>query len=313
MRCAASIRALIPALVIVGLAATLFPANQSFGAQATATDTPNCNPEDGHIKDLAKRAIDGQHEADLMELDYERIEHRITRNIDDKQNSHILDDRTYRVVPTGAGTLKILLNDNGHPVDPGQYHLALQNWERSLEMSLNPDDPRVKASLAKSEKREQERNELVDGVENSFCAEWLGTETHDGRVFDIVQLDPNPAFQAHTMAQEVLTHVRAKVWLDDQSGQLARADADIIRDISFGAFLAKVYRGGHFEVVQEQVAPGLWLPIRYQYDYVGRKFLFSFEDHEVTEISHYHFVGSPNEALETVRAELQNPLAIPDP
>lgn len=281
-----------------------------FAAQAPVPNNPSCGSTDGPIPELTDRAIKGQHEADIMSLSYERVEHRIARSSDNDQD-RILDDRTYRVVPTGIGTMKLPLSENGHAVSSDQYHLELMNWERALQVSLDPNDPRVKASIARSKKREQERNELVDGVRESFCVTWLGTEMHYNRVFDVVQLDPNPAFQPHTLAQDVLMHVRAKVWIDDQSGQLVRAKADIIRDISFGAFLGKIYRGGHFEVVQAEIAPGLWLPIRYQYDYVGRKFLFGFETHEITEISHYRRIGAANDALQAVRTELQNDQADP--
>jgi len=55
---------------------------------------------------------------------------------------------------------------------------------------------------------------------------------------------------------------------------------------------------------QAEVQPGIWLPTFYQYDFVGRKFLFVFEIHERREESRYQRIGPPNEALIAIRREL---------
>jgi hypothetical protein len=57
---------------------------------------------------------------------------------------------------------------------------------------------------------------------------------------------------------------------------------------------------------QAEVAPGIWLPTRYQYDFTARKFLFPFEQHQYVEISQYHRDGSPKQALALVQYELAN-------
>jgi hypothetical protein len=46
------------------------------------------------------------------------------------------------------------------------------------------------------------------------------------------------------------------------------------------------------------------LPLHMQYDFAGRKFLFSFEQHQTIEVSHYRRVGPPKEALVLVESEL---------
>ena len=82
-------------------------------------------------------------------------------------------------------------------------------------------------------------------------------------------------------------------------------EAHIIRDVSFGGgILGKLYRGGVFFLEQTEVAPGVWLPARYQYDYTARKFLFTFEQHQYIEASHYRFLGPPKEALTIAKSDL---------
>jgi hypothetical protein len=107
------------------------------------------------------------------------------------------------------------------------------------------------------------------------------------------------------MFQGALAHVSAKIWVDHTADQLVRGEARVTNDISFGGgILGKLYRGGVVSMEQAEVAPGVWLPTRYQYDFAGRKFLFPFEEHQLIEVSRYRRVGPPQEALALVQDEL---------
>jgi hypothetical protein len=271
---------------------------------ASAQNVPaNETPSQAELVALVNRTIARQHQDDAALPAYERVERHVVRTAG--SSPRILEDKTYRSVPTGTGTLKLLLRDDGHAVDEQTYRRELQTWVQVLEIATHPDDPRQKESAAKAEKKSKDRAALVDAASRAYRFTWFGRETRDGRVLDKLQLEPNPDFRPSSMTAEILTHARAIIWIDHETGHLARAEADIIRDVSFGGgILGKVYRGGHFEMIQSEVAPGLWLPTRYQYDFTGRKFLFTFGVHEFTEISQYRHDGPPSHALEIARQDL---------
>jgi hypothetical protein len=271
---------------------------------ASAQNVPaNETPSQAELVALVNRTIARQHQDDAALPAYERVERHVVRTAG--SSPRILEDKTYRSVPTGTGTLKLLLRDDGHAVDEQTYRRELQTWVQVLEIATHPDDPRQKESAAKAEKKSKDRAALVDAASRAYRFTWFGRETRDGRVLDKLQLEPNPDFRPSSMTAEILTHARAIIWIDHETGHLARAEADIIRDVSFGGgILGKVYRGGHFEMIQSEVAPGLWLPTRYQYDFTGRKFLFTFGVHEFTEISQYRHDGPPSHALEIGRQDL---------
>jgi hypothetical protein len=209
------------------------------------------------------------------------------------------------VVPTGTGTMKLLLKDGTSPADPAEYHRQLIAWRDLLEVMLKPDDPRTKTAYEKLQKKKQDRKELVDATRYAFLTKWIGQETRNGRVCDVFQVDPNPNFHPRSIVQDVLTRVTATIWVDHATDQLSRGEAHVIRDMSFGGgILGKLYRGGVFSLDQAEAAPGIWLPTRYQYDFTARKFLFPFEQHQYVEISQYHRDGSPKQALGLVQNEL---------
>lgn len=293
------------ALVTAGLAlASLEPAVPE--PQASSPDRPQNSPQppsDAELHARAEKLIRNQHKDDEALEQFERIERQWDKT--GGANPRVLEDRTFRVVPTGSGTFKILLRDSSKIVDAAEYHRQLQEWEELLELALKPDDSKAKAAYAKFQKRKHDRAELVDAARDALVPKWIGHETRNGRVCDVIELDPNPSFHPRSVFQEALTHATAKIWVDAATDHLVRGEAHITRDISFGGgILGKLYRGGVFSLEQTEVAPGIWLPARYQYDFMGRKFLFTFEEHQYIEARQYRRVGPPKEALAIVQNEL---------
>jgi hypothetical protein len=275
------------------------PAN-SILAQAK---TPPEAPSPAEIDARAKQLVANQHRNDKALEEYERIEHQVSRTAGD--NPRVLEDRTFRIVPTGSGTMKMLLKTDGKPVDPAEYRKQLQAWADVLALMLKTDDPRTKAAYAKWQKKQQDRSELVDSSRLAFTITWIGRETRNGRDCDVLDLQPTSSFHPRNIFQEAITHVLAKMWIDRDTNQMVRAEARLLRDVSFGGgILGKLYRGGVFSIEQTEVSPGVWLPSRYQYDFTARKFLFTFEEHQYIEASQYHRDGPPKQALAIAQNEL---------
>lgn len=260
-------------------------------------------PSDAELQARADKLIANQHRNEQFLDEYERLERQVDQTAG--MTPKVLEDRTYRIVPTGTGTMKILVSDRGKATDPAEYRKELQLWEQTLELMLKPNDSRTKTAYAKFEKKKKDRAELINSMREGLLRKWTGQETINGHLCDVIQLDPNPEFHPRSTLQEAITRVTAKIWVDHSLNQLVRGEAHVVRDISFGGgILGKLYRGGVFAFDQSEVAPGIWLPTRYQYDYTARKFLFTFEQHQWIEVSHYRRVGSPKEALALVQSEL---------
>jgi len=314
MRAHSSILTLVATLALASLAPAsaqdLSPALPASPPDRSQLGQESQPPSDAEIHERTDKLIANQHADDVALEEYERIERHVDRT--GGSDPRILEDRTYRIVPTGPGTLKILLQDNGRRTNPADYHKQLLTWRDLLQLALNPNDSRIKAAYAKTEKKKHDRAELVNATRDAFTVKWLGRENLSGHDCDVIQLNPNPAFHPRTAFQDALTHATAKIWVDHNATQIVRAEAHIVRDVSFGAgILGKLYRGGVFFFEQDQVAPGVWLPTRYQYDYAGRKFLFTFEEHQFIEAGHYRRVGPPKKALLVAQDELANAKPMP--
>ena len=284
---------------------TVAPLPASYGNFASADQSSA--PSDAELKALGDRIIAALHSDDTAMDEYERIEHHTMVSGSDR---HVVDDKTFRVVPTGTGTLRLLIRENGKPVDTETYQKQLRDWEQVLEIDINPKDSRQQAAYGKWQKKMKERRDAVEAARQAFHTTWAGRETRNGRTVAVLALEPNPSYVAQTMLENVLTHTRMKIWVDEVSGNIVHADAEIIRDVPFGGgLLGKLYRGARFSIDTAEVAHGFWAPVRVQYDYTGRKFLFVFEAHEITETTRYRRDGPPAQALALVKDELARGVA----
>lgn len=294
-------RPILAAMVTLGLAAlgTAPRARAQSGEPARAAPL---SPDEARA--LMARVISNQHRDDKAMEEYERIERVYVRR---RAQDSPVNDRTYRVVPTGTGTIRIELEDSGRPVDAEFYRKQLRDVAQALENATDPNNDHQKQDLAKFVKRTRERAEIVDATRQAFLFTFQARETRNDRTLIRLDLEPNPAFRPTSRNTSLFQHVRATIWIDEQAEQVKRIEAQVISDISFGGgLIGKVYRGGRFTMEQADIAPGVWLPTFYEYDFDGRRFLFGFSLHQRTEANHYHRIGPPAEALTAIRRELNH-------
>jgi hypothetical protein len=232
---------------------------------------------------------------------YERIE-RVETHKGPNDPSPITT-KILRVIPSGTGMDRIAMGADGKPTDAGAYRAELQKLERSLTLLVS--DGRVQRDgVEKFEKKKKERNELIEATRNAFLFTLLNNEPRGERTLLKYKMEPNPAFKPTSRFTTFFTKVHGFVWIDEESGQLARIEGEVSEDISVGLFLAKVYKGSHFMQERYEYFPGLWLASFSQYDFDGRKFFSGFSIHERTFYSNYRYIGPPKEALVAIRQEL---------
>jgi len=148
------------------------------------------------------------------------------------------------------------------------------------------------------------RPDMVTAIGKAFIFRWAGRVSVDSRPVVKLNFEPDPTYRSSARFASLYAHSRGIAWVDESSGQLMGAQAELTEDVSWGAgIIAKLYRGGQFNYEQHEVAPGVWMPTHYSYDFDGRKFLFSLNMHERMDYNDYLRLGPPEEALVVIRRE----------
>ena len=253
------------------------------------------------IHDLVARALESQRKDDAALAEYERTEHSIT-----KGNGKDIPDKDIvtRIIPTGADIVHIELSRNGKPTDPAILEQQWRGLEKILQIESHPEDPIAKLDYERATKRKRERAEMIDAFAKAFTFHWVGRGMLGGTTVVEFSFEPDPEYRSAIRYGNLFAHAHGKIWLEETSAHVVRFEAQLNSDVSFGGgVFAKVYRGGHFTFEQREVAPGVWLPAYFTYDFDGRKFVFGMSVHEQVEDSEYRHVGPPEQALLLMRRE----------
>jgi hypothetical protein len=286
------------ALLLCAMCFLLFGASVSSQDQAHKQNPPSIMPYNSERLSKAIRGLKASEQAMYL---YERIERTESR-----KNAH--DPQPYKIevaraVPAGTGIDHIPLNENGLPSNSAMYRAELEKLLKSLQWAAQSGEEQ-KEAYEKVDKKLKQRDDLIEATRRAFIFTYVGSEERAGRELLEYRMDPNPSFQPANRSESFLTKVQGHVWIDEQTSQLARIQGKIVKDITFGLILGKIYKGSTFMQERYEVAPGLWLPSYTQYDFDGRKFFSSISIHDKTFYSHYRRVGPPSEALPMIRAEL---------
>lgn len=250
---------------------------------------------------LLEHVIGNQKKNDLTQSTYERLERLEIRKA--AAGSQPPEIKTTRAVPAGTGIDRIPVGPDGKPVDAAAYRAELEKLERALSWAAE-DGRAQREAYEKIAKKQRERSDLIDATRTAFLYTFIGREPRADHILSKYRMVPNPAYKATSRATSIFSKVRGYLWIDDDAEQLARAEIEVIEDISIGGFLAKIYKGSHLMQERYEMAPGLWFATYSQYDFDGRRLFVSFSIHERTFYSQYRRIGPPKEALQAIRAEL---------
>jgi len=269
---------------------------------AAQSAVPDSTPTIGPAKPgLFDRVISNQlRSEDAMEI-YERIERlEVRKNPSDPAPTSL---KISRVIPSGTGMSRIPVGPDGLPVDSTTYRYELEKLAKALEF-VALDGRSQREALEKYAKKRKERNDLIESTRNAFLFTFVAREPRSDRMLSKYTMEHNPAFKPTSRYTSVFTKVHGFIWIDEESGELARIEGEITEDISIGLFLGKIYKGSHFMQERYEFTPGLWLTSFSQYDFDGRKLFSGIAIHERTLYSNYRYIGPPKKALVAIRKEL---------
>ena len=284
-------------LTVMGLALLAGPPLQDALTKTAEPRDSSAAPS----RELMTHVIDGLKEAEHAQYLYERIE-----RVESRKQAGDADPqsvRIVRVIPAGTGMAKIPLGLDGKPTDADAYRAELDKLLKSLTWAVETGQTQREA-YQKIQKKQKERDDLIDATRNAFLLTYVSQESRAGRTLSKYRMEPNPAFKPTNRTTSIYMKVKGFLWVDDAAQQLAQVEGEVTDDISLGIFLARIYRGSRFMQDRYEMAPGIWLPSFTQYDFDGRKLFSNISVHEKTFHTAYKRIGPPAEAIPQIQSEL---------
>lgn len=117
---------------------------------------------------------------------------------------------------------------------------------------------------------------LPDAFQYDYAGEQVGSESIGRLGARLLKLNfrPNPAYQAPSRLEEVLTAMQGFVLIDADQMRLASIDATLFKDVAFGwGVLGHLNRGGRFVIQQQNIADNYWQASRLAFTFSGKLLL----------------------------------------
>lgn len=238
------------------------PPAEATPAQAQPSHASHANPLaltplPGSANEYVSQAI--EHEVAEQTRDHSHWRYRYHRE-DEKSNL----DRD--VIGTSEGSLARTLLLWGKPLT------AEQRQEDEQRMRKLVSDPAERARRSKREREDDEKvMKMLRAIPQAFIFKYDGEENGLVRL----SFTPSPHYDPPSMELRVFRSLNGHLWIDRTQNRLAQIDGTLTEDVNFGwGILGRLYKGGTFKVVQNDVGGGHWEPVFEEVNMTGRAVLF---------------------------------------
>ena len=168
--------------------------------------------------------------------------------------------RTYHVRMIFGSPKRILAAIDGKPLPAAQQAAEQAKLDRAIAQR-RAESPAQRARRVAAYRKERDRNRQLFGqLAQAFQFKLEGRQMLGDREVYVLQATPRPGYNPPSLQTRVLTGMRGTLWIDTQTFQWAKVEAEVIHPVSIAGFLARVDPGTRFEVEYTPVSGDIWLP-----------------------------------------------------
>lgn len=200
---------------------------------------------------------------DAILENYGFTETRIERDLD--KNGNLIEKKSEtRALSFYKGyRISRLIEKDGKPLsadDQTKEDRDAAKQVAEIEKKIAEKEKRDQINVTKSNAEDAERRiTLADALRNSLLIN-PRRERFGGRDVIVFDYEPNPAAKPKTRTEQIFALCTGAVWVDANSKQVVRLDAELTKSI--GNFIGKAKRGASFTLENELVNNEIWLPSR---------------------------------------------------
>ncbi len=212
---------------------------------------------------LASRVFAADAGPDCRELVRKAIQDYRSDALAQQRYSYLTTDRTQgkgievtRTEPLAGAPYKRLVSRGGKPLTPAEQQREQAKYDAARRTRLK-QSPAERERLRR--KRESE-TKFLDDVPNGFNFQLMKEDVVNGRAAYMVKATPKPGYQSHDLKSRMFSKINATIWIEAKDNRMAKAVADVTGAIALGWFMARIGKGGHFELTQTRVPEGVWFP-----------------------------------------------------
>lgn len=218
---------------------------QTFPVAAT-----NANPQEVNVTEIIERSVKANENDWRAAPEYNNFER-------EEKNGHT---RTHHVLMILGSSYNRLVAVDGKPLPPAQDAEEQKKLQETIAARQSESKSQRAKRIAKYEQSRQRDHFMMEQLTAGFNFKLEGMRTLNSHEVYLLSATPRPGYVPPNKESKALTGMEGKLWIDKETFQWVKVEAQVIRPVSIVGFLAEVEPGTSFVLEQMPVAPGVWLP-----------------------------------------------------
>lgn len=209
-------------------------------------------------------------------------------------------DKTYRVTMLFGSPYQRLIAVNGHDLSSGQQDEEQKKYEDAVQQRQHESRSQRSQRIAKYEADRKRDQTLIDQMTSAFDFSLLGEKELMGRQVYVLKATPRNGYRPPNRDSKVLTGMEGTLWIDHDTFQWVKVQAQVMHPVRIQGFFAEVEPGTQFELEKAPVAEGIWLAKHFSMKSKAKVLLlFPHHDQEDDTYFNYRKTADPAPATES--------------
>jgi len=168
--------------------------------------------------------------------------------------------KTYKFLMFDGSPYYHLIAVNDQPLSSAEQARESEKLERVIARRSAESEEQRGKRLAHYQEDRNRMFVLMRAMGEAFDFKLAGKERLEDHDVYVFEATPRPEYQPISRETKVLTGMKGTLWIDRDNYQWVKVEAEVIKPVPFGWFIAKVMPGTSFVLEQGLVTKGLWLP-----------------------------------------------------
>jgi hypothetical protein len=168
--------------------------------------------------------------------------------------------KTYEVLMIDGSPYNKLIAVNDRPCSKEEQQAEEQKLRTEVVNRQKEGARERNRRISRYQKERAQDQAMMREMAEAFTFKLVREMNLDGRDVYELEATPKPGYVPKTRETKVLSGMKGTLWVDKETNQWVKVDAQVTRPVSFYGFLAKVGPGTGFELEQVAVGGNLWLP-----------------------------------------------------
>ena len=213
-------------------------------------------------REIVERAIAVNEQNQRLARNYAYLERQERRTLD---GSGVMKERvveTWDVTLLAGSLYRRLVGRNDKPLSPAEEKQEEEKLRKSIEERRGETPEQRERRIAESQRRRDERQRApIQDLLDAFDFRLAGLETLDGREVWVIDGAPRAGFKGKsTVGRALFPKLKCRFWIDRNSYQAIKVDAETQDAVSLGLFLVRLAKGSRILIESERVNDEVWLP-----------------------------------------------------